>query len=161
MASDISIFERVVRSAYRHTEASELPGGGEEGHPFEVRNLHVDLPADVRRLFDNGHYSQATFEALKFLDEEVQRIANTSDYGKSLMMTAFNEKNPSIALNALSTVTEQNEQEGFKFLFAGTVVGIRNPRGHKSGVVDDPESCLDYLGLASLLLRRLDSAGVR
>jgi uncharacterized protein (TIGR02391 family) len=156
--SSLDSFERIVREAHNHTEASaEI----EDGHPFAVRNIHADLPSDVRRLFDNGHYSQATFEALKFVDEEIQRIANSTDFGQSLMMTAFNETKPLLALNGLVTVSEINEQTGFKFLFAGTMTGIRNPRGHKSGFIDDPDTCLDHLALASLLLRRLDSANLR
>lgn len=156
--SNLDFFERVVRAAHNHTEASESTG---DDHPFEVRNIHADLPADVRKLFDNGHYPQATFEALKFVDEEVARISKSTENGKSLMMNAFREANPVLALNALVTVSEKNEQEGFKYLFAGTMVGIRNPRGHKTGMSDDPDTCLDHLGLASMLLRRLDTASLR
>lgn len=156
--SSLDVFERIVRDAHNHTEAAEPTG---EDHPFDARNIHADLPADVKRLFDNGHYPQATFEALKFVDEEVARIANSTDNGKSLMMAVFNENNPALQLNALVTVSERNEQEGFKFLFAGTMVGIRNPRGHNTGMTDDPDTCLDHLGIASTLLRRLDTAGLR
>ena len=156
--SSFSDFERIARSAGNHTDAAEKPS---DEHPFEDRNIHADLPKEVRRLFDNAHYSQATFEALKFVDEEIQRLAKSSDFGQSLMMDAFNEKKPTLALNALQTASEISEQAGFKFLFAGTMTGIRNPRGHMSGVTDDPDTCLDHLGLASLLLRRLDEAGLR
>jgi len=44
---------------------------------------------------------------------------------------------------------------------AGAMLGIRNPRGHKTGMVDDPDVCLDHLSLASMLVRRLDEAGLR
>ena len=151
-------FERIARAAGNITEGADP---NDDGHPFETRNVHVDLPADVRKLFDNAHYSQATFEALKYLDEEIQRITSSKDFGQSLMMSAFNESKPIIALNPLSTSSEINEQAGYRFIFAGTMTGIRNPRGHKSGVVDDPDTCLDHLVLASMLLRRLDDAGVR
>lgn len=155
---DLSGFERLVRQAHNYSQASETSA---DGHPFVARNIHADFPPDVRKLFDNGHYAQATFEALKYLDEEVQRISSLTEIGRKLMMAAFNENNPKLALNTLATANELNEQEGFKYLFAGTQVGIRNPRGHKSGVVDDPETCLDHLSLASMLLRRLDTAGLR
>ncbi|WP_425493164.1 TIGR02391 family protein [Dyella lutea] len=119
------------------------------------------MPEDVRRLFDNGHYAQATFEALKYLDEEVQRISGDSDFGKSLMMRVFGGVPPKLRLNPGMTASEQSEQEGFKFIFAGTMAGIRNPRGHKSGVVDDPDTCLDHLSLTSMLLRKIEEAGLR
>ena len=50
---------------------------------------------------------------------------------------------------------------GFKFIFAGAATGIRNPRGHEVDIGDTPDEALDYLALASLLLRRLDAAGLR
>ncbi|MGD9502271.1 MAG: TIGR02391 family protein [Methyloceanibacter sp.] len=59
------------------------------------------------------------------------------------------------------TKTEKVEQEGFMFLFAGGMLAIRDPRAHKTGLTDDPDTCLDHLSLASMLLRRLDEAGLR
>lgn len=159
MASSIEAFERIVREAQNFTEAAAKPASAV--HPFDERNVHPDLPLEVRRLFDNGHYSQATFEAMKFLDEEVQRIASVSDHGKSLMMSVFGGNPPKLPLNPGMTISEQNEQEGYKFIFAGAMLGIRNPRGHKTGVIDDPDSCLDHLSLCSMLLRRLEEAGLR
>lgn len=159
MASKVELFEQIVRRAHNFTEAASRPDSA--GHPFDDRNIHPDLPLGVRRLFDNGHFSQATFEGLKFLDEEVQRMSSDTDFGKSLMMRVFGGLPPKLPLNPGMTTSEQNEQEGFKFIFAGVMVGIRNPRGHTTGIVDDPDSCLDHLSLCSMLLRRLEEAGLR
>ena len=159
MANDLELFESIVRRAYRFTEASAI--SADTTHPFEIRGLHPDLPKDVRDLFDNGHYAQATLEAFKFLDEEVQRVSGSSDHGTSLMMRVFGGNAPPLKLNSGLSLSEKNEQEAFKFLFAGAMQGIRNPRGHASGIVDDPDVCLDHLSLASMLLRRLDEAGLR
>lgn len=159
MAGELEAFERIVRSAHQYTEGENRPDSAI--HPFEERNIHPDLPSEVRTLFDNGHYPQATFEALKYLDEEVQRIAADSDYGKSLMMRVFSGSPPKLALNPGMTSSEQSEQEGYKFIFAGVMAGIRNPRGHKTRVADDPDVCLDHLSLASMLLRKLEEAGLR
>lgn len=159
MDRELRLFEGIVRKAHAFTESPGDPGS--TLHPFDERNIHSDLPVDVRRLFDNGHYSQATFEAFKYVDEEVQRISGDNDFGKSLMMRVFGGTPPKLPLNPGMTTTEQSEQEGYKFLFAGSMAGIRNPRGHKTGVVDDPDTCLDHLGFASLLLRKLEDAGLR
>src|ERR1044072_6383620 len=153
MATRFDHFEQVTRRAHLFTEAGD---GEEGGHPFEARNIHADLPADVQALFDNGHFAQATFEAFKFVDEEVRRIAGSSLFGVKLMMTAFDGNPPAVKLNPGMTLSEKNEQDGFKLLFAGAIKGIRNPRGHAVGIVDDPDICLDHLSLASVLLRRLD-----
>ena len=150
-------FEWIVRRAGQFTEArGELQGGL---HPFEERNVHPALPKVVRSLFDNGHYSQSTFEAFKFIDKEVQRHSGSTEAGFKLMMQVFPEASPVIKLTPLKTASEKDEQKGFQFLFAGSVMAIRNPRGHEVAVNDSPDQCLDYLALASLLLRRLEEAG--
>lgn len=149
-------FERLVRNAARFTDAAPIV---EAQHPFEVRNIHSALPAEVKRLFDNTHYSQATFEAFKFLDNEVKRHSGVDKTGKALMMEVFRELSPLVQLTPLITETEKNEQEGYKFIFAGSMMAIRNPRGHQHSVTDDIDTCLDHLTLVSQLLRRLAQAG--
>lgn len=159
MLPDWRTFERIARRAYTVTEADASYGNN--AHPFETRNIHADLPSEVLRLFDNGHFSQATFEALKFLDEEIQRISSDADFGKSLMMRVFGGTPPPLRLNPGMTVSEKSEQEGYKFIFAGAMAGIRNPRGHLTGITDDPDTCLDHLSFTSMLLRKLEDAGLR
>jgi uncharacterized protein (TIGR02391 family) len=66
---------------------------------------------------------------------------------------------PKIALNDLDSLSDEDEQEGYKFIIGGSVRGIRNPKGHEYDIRDTPDQCLDYLALASLLLRRLEDAG--
>lgn len=134
----------------------------EEPHPFETRNIHPDFPNKVRALFDDGYGEQSVFEAFKFIEKEVKSISKLRNRtGYALMMEAFNEDTAKIKLNQLKTESEIDEQRGYKFIFAGAAAGIRNPRGHEIDIGDTPDEALDYLALASLLLRRLDAAGVR
>jgi uncharacterized protein (TIGR02391 family) len=119
------------------------------------------LPSTVRDLFDNGHYPEATFEAFKFVDKQVQLHSNLSESGFKLMMQAFADSSPAVQLTPLTTVSERDEQKGFQFLFAGSMLAIRNPRGHEVALADGPDRCLDHLSLASLLLRRLDASGFK
>lgn len=131
-------------------------------HPFESRNIHPDLPIKVRKLFDDGHCETAVFEAFKYIEKEVKTISKVrGKTGHALMMLAFNQDDAKIALNDLLTDTDTDEQLGYRFIFAGAISGIRNPRGHEVDVEDTPDEALDYLALASLLLRKLDDAGVR
>jgi len=152
-------FEVIVRRASQYTEARLAPAGGL--HPFEERNIHPQLPRIVRDLFDNGHYAQATFEAYKFLDKEVRRHSGSKEQGFKLMMKAFAEDQPLIQLTRMSDTSETDEQKGYQFIFAGSALAIRNPRGHEFDVKDSPDKCLDHLSLASLLLRRLEEAGFK
>jgi uncharacterized protein (TIGR02391 family) len=166
VSESLDRFERVVRSigaeAVGPPPAQAETAEHDEPHPFETRNIHPDLPAKVRRLFDDGHWEQSIFEAFKFIEKEVKRISGVrGKTGYGLMMDAFNENGPKVQLNGLATESEIDEQKGFKFIFTGAAAGIRNPRGHEVDIGDTPDEAMDYLALASLLLRRLDTAGVR
>ena len=156
MADSLQLFEVVVRRARSVTEARSEPVGG--SHPFDDRNIHTRIQSTSKKLFDDGHYAPATFEAYKLLDKEVAALAKLSESGVKLMMKAFSEQSPLIRLTDMSTTSEKDEQEGYKFIFSGTVMAIRNPRGHEYGVKESPTECLDHLSLASLLLRRIESA---
>lgn len=168
MSAGLDRFERIVRSiSADHLTGKPASADCEQDdplalHPFETRNIHPDLPLKVRNLFDDGYGEQAVFEAFKFVEKEVKRLSKLKGKtGYALMMDAFNEANAKIRLNALGTESEIDEQRGYKSIFAGAAVGIRNPRGHEIDIGDTPDEALDYLALASLLLRRLDAAGVR
>jgi uncharacterized protein (TIGR02391 family) len=128
--------------------------------PFDKRNIHPDLPPKVRTLFDDGHYPEATSLAFKYLEKRVQKYSGlTTKSGESLMMEAFD--GTKIKLSALATISEKDEQAGYRFIFAGGTRGIRNPRAHEPTIVDDPDICLDHLSFVSLLLRRLEQAGYK
>ena len=148
-------FEKIVRRASLHSESEHAP---RSRHPFDLKTIHPIVSEKTRLLFDDGHYAQATFEAFKLIEKEVQQISRLRQSGSKLMLTAFNETSPKIKLNKMSNQTEMDEQRGFQFLFAGAMLAIRNRRGHEVGVVESPDECLEHLGLASLLLRRLDAA---
>lgn len=137
---------------------SAPPDADQSLHPFDRRNIHGSLPPKVRELFDDGHYSESTFEAFKFIDKEIQRLSGTHESGFKLMMAVLPENNPLVSFTPCSTTSEKDEQKGYQFLFAGSVLCIRNPRGHEYGLSDSVDKCLDHLSLASLLLRRLEEA---
>lgn len=157
MATLLDQFEAIVRRAKAFDTGDEL--GGTALHAFDLRNVHPGLPSKVRRLFDDGHYAEATFEAFKYVDKVVQKRAKVSESGMKLMMQVFDEAKPLLKLTALSNASEIDEQKGYRFLFSGAVMAIRNPRGHEVEVNDDPDTCLDHLAFASLLLRRLEQSG--
>lgn len=159
MVDIFSVFESFVRGAYQLSE--ESPSSEKHLHPFEKTNIHDALPLKVRSLFDDGHYSQATFEAFKFVDKEVSRLSKLRSSGEKLMMKAFNEDKPILRLNKGTGTSDLDEQRGYRFLFAGGCIGIRNPLGHEYDLKDDPGTCLDHLLFASMLLRKLEEAGFR
>ncbi|WP_091787531.1 TIGR02391 family protein [Paraburkholderia steynii] len=159
METALEFFERVVRGTRKGTPMNE--SGVQSGtlHPFELRNVHPNLPQKVRKLFDDGHGAEATFLAFKYIEKVVQRLSGKTENGQKLMMLVFDRNKPIIRLNSLANQSEQDEQEGYRFMFSGAVIGIRNPAGHEVILSDDPDVCLDHLAFASLLLRRLERSG--
>lgn len=152
MSIYLDSFERIVRSSKNIGQIA--PAEGRPVHPFDERNIHPEIGSVSLRLFDDGHYSQATFEAFKYLDIQVKKLSGINDSGYKLMMAAFADANPKIELTNLATQSEIDEQMGFKFIFAGAMSAIRNPRGHDINI-DPIDRCLDHLSMASVLLRRL------
>lgn len=164
MESRLKKFEAVALAISQlHPKPAPTPvpvAEAEEEHPFDRRNIHPKLPLKVKKLFDDGHYAEATLHAFKFLDKRVEKYAALSDSGFSLMMDAFSPKSPKIKLTPLLTTSEIDEQDGYKFMFAGGVKAIRNPRAHEV-IRDTPDTCLEHLAFISMLLRRLELAGFK
>ena len=152
MNEAFSLFARIARTAKNVGQPALVERRGV--HPFDERNIHPDIASVSIRLFDDGHYSQATFEAFKYIDNQVKTVSRIEDTGFSLMMNAFNENEPKIKLTNLATTSDKDEQKGFRYMFAGTMSGIRNPRGHDNRI-DPIDLCLDHLSVASVLLRTL------
>lgn len=154
MHKALKSFEKVARKAHRFSVTKIETTG--DMHPFDERNIHPAIAAVSQKLFDDGHYSQATFEAYKYIDKEVQKLSAVTESGYKLMMQVFSEKSPMIKLTIMSNGSEVDEQKGYKFIFSGAVMAIRNPRGHEYSYSETPDECLDHLSLASLLQRKLD-----
>ena len=164
MPSSLEKFEAIARAVARLPRQEPAAQPAVEVpvlHPFDSRNIHPDLPAKVRELFDDGHFPEATSLAFKYLDKKVQKHSGLIESGYKLMMAAFDGTTPKVKLNLLATTSEKDEQQGYRFVFAGGMQGIRNPRAHEVTIVDDPDICLDHLSLVSLLLRRLEQAGYK
>lgn len=155
MNNVLSQFETIVRSTRAAADSAKQEL--QSLHPFDERNIHPEIAKTSQKLFDNGHYSQATFEAFKYVDKYVGKLSGiTKESGYKLMMSAFDENNPKILLTPNSTTSDKDEQLGFRFMFAGASSGIRNPRGHDVNLPDTIDLCLDHLSVASVLLRRLE-----
>ena len=122
---------------------------------FDAMHLHPNVVKASKSLFETGHYTQAIFEAFKAVENFVKDKSGLSSYGKNLMAGAFNEDKPLIQVPEAGHF-DKDVQEGFKFLFMGATLGIRNPKAHKEIIQKDPYITLEYLGFASFLLKRID-----
>ncbi|MGP1253417.1 MAG: TIGR02391 family protein [Kiloniellales bacterium] len=156
MLTRLNAFEEVCRRAHIVDESSS---SNTNAHPFQLRNLYSKFPKKVRSLFDDGHYSESTFEALKFLDKSVQGLAGSKETGFTLMMGVFGGNPPKLPINDLLNESNKDEQKGYQFIFSGVMSAIRNPKGHEHSIEDDLDTCLDHLTVISTLFRRLEEAG--
>jgi|SRR5664279_888273 len=164
MPSSLEKFEAIARALAQLPQqgpATQPAAALPSLHPFDNRNIHPSLPAKVKILFDDGHFPEATSLAFKFLDKRINKISGIAKSGLKLMMDAFDGTPPRVKLNGLATTSEIDEQQGYRFIFAGGMQGIRNPRAHEPAIVDDPDICLDHLSFVSMLLRRLEQAGYK
>lgn len=123
-----------------------------------LENLHPDVIHAAGNLFTDEHYTAAIFEAFKAVEVRVRSMSGLDTSGQDLMAKAFDEKAPLIKVAIESGRSGEDEQRGFKFLFMGATVGIRNPKGHELVRQDDPQRAIEYLAFASVLMRRLDDA---
>jgi uncharacterized protein (TIGR02391 family) len=127
---------------------------------FDKMQFHPRVIAASKSLFRDGHYASAILEAYKAVNNFVKEKTNLALDGKALMSKVFSEDAPIIKLNELLTQSDRDEQEGFKFLFMGAMVGIRNPKAHDNVIQTDPYRTLEYLGFASLLMKRIEEGKV-
>lgn len=121
---------------------------------FDKMQLHPEIITASKSLFETGHYAEAIFEAFKAIENFVREKTGLHVYGKQLMSRAFNEDDPLIQVTEAGRI-DKDVQEGFKFLFMGATVGIRNPKAHHRIIQRDPFITLEYLGFASFLLKRI------
>jgi len=63
-----------------------VQGASQDGntHPFDERNIHTEVSNVSKALFDDGHFSQAVFEAYKLVDKEVERLSGLKETGRTL-----------------------------------------------------------------------------
>ncbi len=106
----------------------------------------------------DGHYAEAVEEAFKCVNNVVKNKSGSSRDGPDLMLHVFDAGKPVLKLNALRTTSDTDEQEGYRFMFAGCMTGIRNPHAHAHDLRDSPDAALEMLVWANHLLRVLSRA---
>jgi uncharacterized protein (TIGR02391 family) len=121
-------------------------------------NLHPRIQEAARPEWERGSRAAAVLEAFKAIEIRTRELVGGDESGQRLMSYAFGGDEPRLALNAGASLADQDEREGFKLIFMGAMTGVRNPKAHALFEHLDERRALDYLGFASLLMRRLDDA---
>jgi uncharacterized protein (TIGR02391 family) len=124
--------------------------------------FHPEIQRVSQQLFLEGNFRQAVLDAFIHLIATVKQKTELPYDGDDLMNRALSpsdKRTPPVRFNGLSTPEEKDEQAGIFFLFKG-VVGMRNYKAHVVALFDDPRRAYEYLSLASLLMRLLDTATI-
>ncbi|MCI0439854.1 MAG: TIGR02391 family protein [Chloroflexi bacterium] len=130
----------------------------------EIEQLYDSLVSNkqlrdaTRKLFVDCHYARAVEEAYKCLNNAVKQKSGLEKDGYDLMHQAFNEKAPILRLSDLRTVSQRDQQTGYRFILAGCMTGIRNPRAHEHDIRDDPVTALEMLVWANHLMSVVERA---
>lgn len=127
---------------------------------LELRGVHPDVLRFCRSELLVDNYFHATLEAVKSIADKLRVRTGLQDDGAALVDRALGGELPMLAINALSTKSERDEQKGFANLLKGVFGMFRNPTAHEARITwamtqTDAE---DLLTLASLVHRRIDAA---
>ena len=127
---------------------------------FLDRGFHPEVSKHCTKLFSQGNYFHAVFEACKLYNKLVAEKAQSQKDGEPLMMEVWGWQNGVLKVTPCQTETDKNVQDGIKFLSAGLMRALRNPTAHEPALhwPITKEDCLDLLGFVSFLLRQLDKA---
>lgn len=133
------------------------------------RHLHENIRNRVKTYYENKQYGDAASQSVQIFCEIIRDLTGRKEDGADLVNAVFGSKPfsrpPHLQLNALSTDSEQNIQEGQGHLSRGVISGFRNPISHAPMDSSVPAvfselDCLNILSLVSYLVTRLDNATV-
>ena len=155
--------KQFLESVIKEFERLENNSALNIGYSIGLANydLHSRIKEVVGTKYEDGYYAEAVEAAFKEVIKRVKDYVKEKNAGNLDGVKAmgrafdFDRQEPLIKFNNLQTEEEKDEQRGITFLFKG-IVGIRNRKAHENIILNDPYRALEYLTLASLLMRLLD-----
>lgn len=113
----------------------------------------------TRIRFRSQNFTDAVEAAFKCLASAVkEKSGHYERDGAELMRHVFGTSSPLLELNARGSRSEKDEHDGYRDIFAGVMIGIRNPRAHEHAIKDNPAVALELLTMANHLMRKLENA---
>ncbi len=129
---------------------------------LKERRVHPDVLLFCREELLVENYFHAVLEATKSVAEKIRKRTGLTTDGSELIDDAFSFKAriPHLAMNSLTSESEQSEQRGFMNLLKGLFGTFRNPTAHAPKIAWSigVQDALDILSLVSLAHRRIDTA---
>lgn len=124
--------------------------------------LHPDIQRVSEKLYRDGSYAEAACNAFIEINAHVKKLyqmlcpddTNPPD-GQTLMNKIFADKDPVIEAADRSTQTGKDIHMGIRFLFAGAMAALRNPKSHENKPIGKDDA-MRRLIFASMLMFQLD-----
>lgn len=121
--------------------------------------MHPEIIRVAKKRFDAELYADAVEAAFKEINLQVKtkcKDRHQNKDGKGLMTIAFSANNPVLKFEPSSSYSDFDIQEGYMHMFAGAMMGIRNPKAHANETITK-EDALRKLAFASMLMYKLDT----
>jgi Protein of unknown function (Hypoth_ymh) len=122
--------------------------------------LHPAMSVAVK-LLEDGQLSQAITEAFQLVEARVRALTASEYAGHALMESVFGTRPPHLDITTATGQVVTDEREGFRLLFIGAMLGLRTPHEAAGGATATWDEVVEYLAVASMLMRRLDLAEAR
>ena len=124
--------------------------------------LHPDIQRVSDKLYKDGSYANAACDAFIEINSHLKEIyrekyPDSEDVpdGQKLMNRVFGEKNPVLVAGDMTTETGKDIQDGTRYMFAGAMAALRNPKSHEN-ITLGREDCMRRLIFASMLMYIID-----
>jgi uncharacterized protein (TIGR02391 family) len=125
-----------------------------------VPALHATISVAVA-LAEERRMPEAVFEAFRLVEERVRSLTASDDSGRALMESAFGARPPQLDITTTTGEAIAGEREGFRLLFIGAMLALGEPHCAGGAVPTALDETMEYLAVASMLMRRLDRAESR
>ncbi|MDE5556746.1 MAG: TIGR02391 family protein [Ruminococcus sp.] len=129
--------------------------------------IHSLIVQSSQKLYVDGSYAEAAVNAFIEINARVKRLykivrpdeKNIPD-GVEAMNKVFSEKNTIIEICDRTTETGNNIHNGTRFMLAGAMSALRNPKAHSNDERNTvtKEEAMRRLMFASLLMYKIDDA---
>ena len=128
-------------------------------------NIHPQIERVSKQLFLDGHFSDAAEDAFIEINDRIKKIFHKLEPskpipdGREVMNKVFADGDKAmIEVCDRSTETGTNIHEGTRFMLAGAMAALRNPKAHSNSAVITQEECVRRLMFASMLMYKIDEA---
>lgn len=131
-----------------------------ESRDYDVWSLiHPQIAEVSKKRVNDGYYADAVESACKTLNTRVRDyvLDQTGEEldGAGLMRKAFSPGNPIIKIANVENKSGHDTQQGYMEIFAGVMIGFRNPKAHDNETITK-EDAFRKLIMLSLLMYKID-----